>query len=236
MIADIDNLYSQVCSCDSAWERIDAYDVKRRVKADGFGFENIGILGNSIYVSYEKGSFDPGSMKLSGRNYGGFGVKYPIGEYNCFVLRYEFEFIGAFSYALGGKLHGIYGGVAGSGGVRSDGYNGFSLRLIWDENGKIYPYVYHVGMGEWGSKIGNGFFADHGVNKVQIAISLNNENDFFSFIINDKYYEKDKLIFSKSKIPINGIFFSTFFGGNSEKFGARDSEKIKFGNFLYKGC
>ena len=49
MIADIDNLYSQVCSCDSAWERIDAYDVKRRVKADGFGFENIDILGNSIY-------------------------------------------------------------------------------------------------------------------------------------------------------------------------------------------
>ena len=182
------------------------------------------------------GSFDPSSMEILGRNYGGFGVKYFMGGYSCFVLRYNLELVGEFNYVLGGKLHGIYGGRGNSGGDRSDGYNGFSYRLIWGEDGRIYPYLYHYNMGQWGSKLGNGFKLINGVNNIQMAISLNKGSDFFSLIVNNDYYEKEDITFSKKVMPVSGIFFSTFFGGNEEKFGAKNTEKIIFSEFSYKGC
>ena len=232
----ISDLYSNVCPCKSSWSYVDIYDVRRNVELRGFGAKNISVKNNSITVNYEVGSFDPSSMEILGRNYGGFGVKYFMGGYSCFVLRYNLELVGEFNYVLGGKLHGIYGGRGNSGGDRSDGYNGFSYRLIWGEDGRIYPYLYHYNMGQWGSKLGNGFKLINGVNNIQMAISLNKGSDFFSLIVNNDYYEKEDITFSKKVMPVSGIFFSTFFGGNEEKFGAKNTEKIIFSEFSYKGC
>ena len=48
-----------------------------------------------------------------------------------------------FSFQRGGKLPGLFGGHPIAGGRRSDGHNGFSLRLMWRSGGQgeVYAYV-----------------------------------------------------------------------------------------------
>src|SRR3546814_10560690 len=62
-----------------------------------------------------------------------------------------------FEFAKGGKLPGLYAGEAPSGGEKVSGKDGWSIRLMWREDGEgeLYEYVYNK-KGKYGLSVGRG--------------------------------------------------------------------------------
>ena len=83
-----------------------------------------------------------------------------------------------FPWSKGGKVPGLSGGVGytgGSGdGARSG--DGFSVRMMWREDGRIIPYLYHAKMeGDFGDTFGlvSGNFTYTKAHKVKYYVKLN---------------------------------------------------------------
>jgi hypothetical protein len=72
-------------------------------------------------------------------------IKSHIAGKNEYTLEYEIRFDAGFPWSKGGKIPGISGGVGYTGGEPAWPGDGFSVRLMWREGGKIIPYVYHTG-------------------------------------------------------------------------------------------
>ena len=58
-------------------------------------------------------------------------------------LSYWVKFSDKFVFRAGGKLHGLTGGVANTGGNRPNGHDGWSTRVHWGPDDNINTYVYH---------------------------------------------------------------------------------------------
>lgn len=228
------------CGCHSEWVVISARDILNEVNFRGFGFNNILINSDfSFFVKYPQGSFDPVNSKAENGEYGGFGVKFRQPKSECVSLAYNIEINENFEFVKGGKLPGIYGGKANSGGVKTDGHDGFSVRLIWDHVGLVYPYVYHAEVLKWGDRLGGGFKLGEKSN-IEISVKLNkiNKKDgAIKITVNNHSNIFENIIFRKNEsIKIDGIFFSTFFGGNNVSFAAKKNEYILMENFRYRYC
>lgn len=107
-------------------------------------------------ASFPTGSINPGNKK---HPLGGFGfyLRGPAEFSNKLeqgvtevLMSYEVAFEEEFSWCLGGKLPGMYGGVGNSaygctGGRQTDRCKCFNLRLMWRENGagELYAYIRH---------------------------------------------------------------------------------------------
>lgn len=230
----------EICNCQSKWTEVSINDILDSVNSRGFGVENIFLNGDrGFFVKYPRGSFDPLNSKVEIGEYGGFGVKFQQPKSECASLAYSVEIDEKFEFVKGGKLPGIYGGKANSGGAKTDGYDGFSVRLIWDHDGFLYPYVYHAEVLKWGDRLGNGIKLNK-KNNIKISTRLNNINEKDGLIyisLNGYSLVFKNIIFRKSeKIKIDGVFFSTFFGGNNSSFAAKKDEYILMGNFKYRYC
>ena len=58
------------------------------------------------------------------------------------TVEYQVMFPVGFDFVKGGKLPGLSGGTSPGGGKKSDGSDGFSARIMWRQEGKIYQYMY----------------------------------------------------------------------------------------------
>lgn len=70
------------------------------------------------------------------------------------TISYEVKVPDNFSFVQGGKLPGLCGGYEATGGLKSNGKNGFSVRTMWRANGRLVSYVYHA---EQKTKFGDDF-------------------------------------------------------------------------------
>ena len=143
--------------------------------------ENLSVVSENsravIRVNYPKGSYDPGSMNRLGLPRGGanFLLAFPDSGYRCVMLQYRVRFPAGFDFVKGGKLPGLYGGGANSGGRIPNGRDGFSIRFLWKEGGVGAVYAYLPNSVSWGSALalGRWVFKTDVWTDVRLVLALN---------------------------------------------------------------
>ncbi|ESO99399.1 hypothetical protein LOTGIDRAFT_203651 [Lottia gigantea] len=200
-------------------------------------------------VFYKNGTFSlPAVHTLRGAQF----YCSPIPPQTSMTLSYQVYFNPGFDFVMGGKLPGLFGGAHAtcSGGRHST--TCFSARLMWRENGdgEIYTYIpdqsasfcnrtdveclpikgTSLGRGSWRFKTGEWV-------KITEHISLNNvgkDDGLAQIWINGKlvYTAKNIIWRVNENIKIEGLFFSTFFGGASQPWAAHKDEYSYFKDFV----
>ena len=91
--------------------------------------------GNSLRVNYPRGSLGP--------NEGGGQFRERLAPRDAYRLSYRVLFEKDFDFRRGGKLPGLGGGRANTGGEKPVG-DGWSARYMWGEGGNLSLYLYHL--------------------------------------------------------------------------------------------
>ena len=196
-----------------------------------------------LRVVYPKGSINSGSVTKLGTPLGGAQAAIPFAAgatSTSATLQYYVRPQPGFQSVRGGKLPGLYGGdtTVASGGRDPNGTNGWSGRLMWrnDNNGEVYAYLYgtegygdQLGCGNWTWQPGKW-------TKVQETVSLNTpgkSNGYITVYINGvPALDALGLTFrTVSSLQINGLFFSTFFGGSDRTWATPLAQHVDFAGF-----
>ncbi|XP_071109692.1 uncharacterized protein [Haliotis cracherodii] len=202
--------------------------------------------GNKVLrVFYEKGQY----VRLHSHRGLGFYAK-PTAPQKALTLSYDLFFDPNFDFVKGGKLPGLFGGwVNCSGGTHSD--TCFTARLMWRENGdgEIYAYIPSEQVSSfchdvecnfvYGNSIGRGSwrFQKGKWQTITEHITLNTpgKTDGFAkmWYNGRQVYEINNVNFrNNANIMIDGIFFSTFFGGSTSSWAPTRDCYTYFKNFV----
>ncbi|KAI9438462.1 hypothetical protein F5148DRAFT_1261108, partial [Russula earlei] len=209
--------------------------------------------------------YPQGSINPSGALKGGFGfyVAGPkafadaLDEYaREIVLGYEVLFESGFSWAKGGKLPGLYGGVGDkaygcTGGRKAHRCQCFNLRFMWRANGEgeLYTYLpqtdvnlerlrtvpgahessdygFSLGRGAWGFNSGRWM-------SLGIRLRLNDvgfqNGEIEAFIDGRSVLLVDRLVLREDhSARIRGAHFQTFFGGHTPDWASPRDQKSWF--------
>lgn len=195
-----------------------------------------------LRVRYPKGSINPSSKN---RPLGGAGFLAPLApaglERAC--LSYRVRFDDGFEFRKGGKLPGLFGGQAPSGGDAVDGDKGFSTRLMWrkDGEGEIYAYVANK-RGKYGASIGRGrwSFEPGHATWIEQEVVLNHPDAADGivrlWIDGEPVVEQSDLVYRT--VPsgmVEGLMFSTFFGGSGSSWRSPQDQHAWFSDFRLYG-
>ncbi len=198
---------------------------------------------NMLRVAYPKGSISSESVTKLGTRLGGAQAALPFATGATAApttLQYYVRPQPGFQSIRGGKLPGLYGGdtTVASGGHDPDGTNGWSARLMWrnDNNGEVYAYL--AGINGYGLQLGcgNWTWQPGQWTKVQETVSLNTPgqaNGYITVYINGTpALDALGLTFrTVSSLQINGLFFSTFFGGHDKTWATPVAQHLDFAGF-----
>lgn len=159
-------------------------------------------------------------------------------------VAYRIRFHEDFDFVRGGKLPGLVGGDANTGGNKPNGSDGWSARMMWRDNGRVTQYVYHPDQPEasgenmpWDDgNEGLRFFTPGVWHKVQHHIVMNTAGRFDGLI---KGYLDGRLAFYRNNLRfrdvesfgIDTLYFSTFFGGSDDTWATTKDETIWFDDF-----
>lgn len=196
-----------------------------------------GLNEPALRVTYPKGTSSPGDKGKGGAGfYAGMNLP-PRTDRAC--LAYKVRFPAGFDWVKGGKLPGLYGGKAPSGGKKVTGRNGFSMRFMWREEGKGELYEYIVNKDEkYGLSVGRGLwtFPTGRWVEVQQEIILNDpdEPDGIARVWIDgrPIFEQNDIVYrTTDDLHLTGLMFSTFFGGNGEEWRTPRDQTADFGDF-----
>ena len=200
------------------------------------GTEQTGLGEPGLRVHYPAGTSSPSEKPQGGAGFYSDPPSLRSGDSAC--LSYMVRFPADFDFVRGGKLPGLYGGEAPSGGEEVDGTSGFSMRLMWREEGQgeLYPYVVgfegdSVGRGFWHFPVGNWV-------RVEQEIILNDpgrENGIARLWIDgEPVLEQQSVVYRTSpNIGIDGLMFSTFFGGTGEGWRTPRDQYVDFAAFRF---
>merc|ERR1712150_218404 len=203
--------------------------------------------GKVLRVKYEKGSYS--GTKDMARGAGFYSS--PVHSRDSMLLSYDIYFDSHFDFVKGGKLPGLYGGgTSCSGGHHSSSC--FTTRFMWrrDGDGEVYAYIpYRQDSGfcddpqvhcnpDYGNSLGRGawrFKKGHWQNIAQY-VHLNRPGHMDGyiqvFLDGHKVYEiRDLSIRTKDSVHIDGLVFSTFFGGSDSSWKASRDCYTYFKNF-----
>lgn len=217
-----------------------------------FGFENLLITSDPsgkfkkvIHIAYPKGSADPSYARATGNPVGGaeFLANLHLSPTDSIHLRYSLRFADNFDFVRGGKLPGLYGGTALGGGDSPDGSNGFSTRFMWRKNGMGEVYAYLPKDALYGISYGQGSFqfSPGKWYTLEQAVDLNTpkvpDGRIRIWVDGAQVMDIKNLEFrSTDSLKIQGIFFSTFFGGHDASWATPNDTYIDFANFAVCNC
>lgn len=201
-----------------------------------------GTAGPALEVRFPEGSINPG--RDDGRPLGGAGFVATLGGggLRAACLRYAVRFDDGFAFALGGKLPGLYGGTGPTGSEPAT--DGFSMRLMWRRGGAGEAYAYVINKErDYGASIGRGrwtFPAGHWVD-LEIEVVLNDpaRADGILRVWADgrQVVEQDDVAYrSDRRVTVDGLMFSTFFGGSDPKWASPHDQSARFGPFTLYGA
>ncbi|MGB3312151.1 MAG: polysaccharide lyase [Nodosilinea sp.] len=191
-------------------------------------------------VAYPAGSASPSVSRESGVAIGGaqFYADLPIPDQDQLTLSYFVRFSEDFDFVKGGKLPGLYGGTGASGGNVPDGTDGFSTRIMWRREGDGEMYAYLPTSEGYGDSIGRGSWRfQPGVwHHLKQTISLNDPqaaNGRIQVWVDGKpVIDQSGLVFrSTTDLKIDGLFFSTFFGGGDPSWATPQDVYADFAEF-----
>jgi len=197
--------------------------------------------GGMLRVRYPEGSINFGSAD-DGAPLGGAAFYVPFTAGRTVCLHYEVRFPTDFEFAKGGKLPGLYAGKAPSGGDKVTGRNGWSLRLMWREDGEgeLYEYVYNK-KGKYGLSVGRGTFSfprDRWVG-IDLEVVVNDPDQRNGkarlWIDGRPVIQQDDIVFvtKQGDAEEKGLMFSTFFGGNDKSWASPKDQHVDFANFRF---
>ena len=198
-------------------------------------------LRHFLRVTFPKGSWSPANTKRAEVPVGGLGffATCGIAPREQLHLRYYVRFPANFDFVKGGKLPGLYGGTSNRGGAQPNGSDGFSARLMWRSkgDGEVYAYL-PTSNSQWGSSLGRGAWRfEAGVwTLIEQQLILNEPGKTNGSI---KLWVDEKLVIDQAglrlrdipQLKINGIMFSTFFGGNDASWATPITTHIDFARF-----
>ncbi len=209
-----------------------------------WGRENMTLLpkendtqGAVLRVRYPKGSANPGRRDTP-RGGAGFELTWPTGaEQQC--LSYLVRFPLGFDFVKGGKLPGLFGGDAPRGCVASDLATGFSARLMWRADGQGELYLYapdrttrcgeSINRGSWVFPSGRWVAISE-----EIVLNGPGSEDGIArvWIDGKKVVERTSLVLREHRdIRIEGLLFSTFFGGSDATWASPRDQYVDFADF-----
>ncbi|MDX1540346.1 MAG: hypothetical protein R3349_02970 [Geminicoccaceae bacterium] len=192
-----------------------------------------------VKVRFPKGSINPAHRHAP---LGGAGFYSRMGlsegtDAACLVYRVRFS--EGFDFARGGKLPGLHGGRAPSGGEDVSGEDGFSVRFMWraDGQGELYEYIVNAST-DFGLSIGRGTwrFPTGRWLELQLEVVLNTPGraDGVARAWVDRHPvvdQTDVAYRTVDDIHISGLMFSTFFGGSDRSWASPKDQHIQFADF-----
>lgn len=193
-----------------------------------------------LRVVYPAGSASPSVSRESGVAIGGaqFYADLPIPAQDKLTLSYFVRFSEDFDFVKGGKLPGLFGGIGASGGNIPDGTDGFSTRIMWRRDGDGEMYAYLPTSEGYGDSIGRGSWRfQPGVwHHLEQTISLNQpeaaDGRIQVWVDGEQVIDQSGLTFrSTSDLQIDGLFFSTFFGGGDPSWATPRDVYADFADF-----
>lgn len=153
-------------------------------------------------------------------------------------LTYQVRFPEGFDFVKGGKLPGLYGGTENSGGDVPDGTDGFSTRYMWRTDGDGEVYAYLPTSEEHGTSLGRGCWRFTPGNWITIRqrVQLNAPDAQDGRIT---VWQDDRLVLDRGglqfrttdQLRIDGLFFSTFFGGGDSSWASPVDQHVDFADF-----
>lgn len=196
--------------------------------------------GHSLQVNYSKDVYGPE---------GGFQfltdfAKFPIPPEESLYLRYYVRFDPGFDFVKGGKLPGLAGGAANTGGHKPNGADGWSARIMWRAGGKIVQYVYHPDQpGEYGEDLAwdqggcPRYFTPGQWDCVETYVQMNHpgkkDGVIRSWLNGEKALEATNLRFrDTASLKIDKFYFDTFFGGGDASWASPRDQKAQFDDFV----
>lgn len=173
-----------------------------------------------LRVRYPSNSSSNQSAREDGTNEGGAQAYLQAAASDHLFLRYRLRLPAGFDFVKGGKLPGLYGGTMTSGGNIPDGTDGFSTRYMWRSQGAGEVYAYLPTSEEHGTSLGRGSWTwpTSRWTCVEQEVRLNDpgkSNGSVRVLLDGKpVLQEGALTYrSTSSLQIDGLFFSTFFGG-----------------------
>ncbi len=209
-----------------------------------WGLENLSLVedpqaGAVLRAFFPAGTSSPSDGKRGGAGFYAAPQALAGAEHAC--LRYRLHFPDGFDFVKGGKLPGLYGGEAPSGGTQATGDNGFSARFMWrrDGQGELYAYVVNQDTA-YGASLGRGswHFASGDWVTVEQEIRLNDPDRqdglMRVWIDGEPRLEVSGVEFRDVQdAHIDGLMFSTFFGGTGESWRTPRDQYLDFADFKF---
>lgn len=190
------------------------------------------IGGNKVLqIKYPKGYAGPAKS--------GAQWKAPLPPRDEYYAEYQVMFGTNFEWVKGGKIPGLVGGTAPTGGKNAD--HGMSTRYMWKTNpgGKALLYLYWLEKtNTFGEEILLGKTFSKGVwHTLKQRIKLNTPGASDGII---QVWFNGKIVYFRTNYKfrnygdtwkIDNFYFSSFFGGNAPLWSAVKDEYIYFDNF-----
>lgn len=215
--------------------------------AGAWGEENLEVIADPtrrfakvLRVHYPAQSASPAVARKHGAPLGGgqFYATLGLPPQSSLRLRYFVRFSPNFDFVKGGKLPGLFGGNATSGGKKPDGQNGFSTRFMWRTVGAGEVYAYLPSSKRYGTSIGRGkWIFQPGIwHQIEQAVVLNDpgqKNGRIQVWFDGKQVLNQRQLTFRTtdRLKIEGIFFSTFFGGDDPSWATPKEVYVDFADF-----
>ena len=219
-----------------------------------YGENNVRLIrderfGNVLRVLYPAGS-SSSSYAREGHPVGGVEFKARLpgdgtsqgGTTQSIFLSYWLRFAPNFPWVKGGKLPGICGGSCPSGGARVDGFDGWSMRIMWRPGGAGEQYGYILPAQPYGTELGLGAwtFAAGDWHRLgqELVLNAGGAPDGLSRVWFDAdpalapTFEAKNLTYRRDDTPADKLFFSTFFGGHDASWATPVDTFVDFARFV----
>ena len=191
--------------------------------------------GKSLRVTYPKGSLGPSE--------GGGVFRQKLTPLDSRNLSYRVLFEKGFAFRRGGKLPGLAGGKANTGGNKATG-DGWSARYMWDKKGSLSLYLYHLDQKtDYGDRFQLKAKAIPGQwLQLEQEVSVNapgKENGSIRIRIDGKLALDKQGLNLRGKVKhdvalVDQFLFSTFHGGGTRDWAPRRDSHARFDDFVLK--
>jgi hypothetical protein len=213
---------------------------------DNWGEENRSIIAGDdrfpriLRVRYPGGSASPTVHRETDAPLGGtqFYAQLGLPTQDSLRLSYYVRFSENFDFVKGGKLPGLFGGMGNTGGEIPDGEDGFSTRYMWRRSGDGEVYAYLPTSEQHGTSIGRGSWSFRPATwyHLEQEVTLNQPgvaNGRIRVWVNDRLVlqQNDLMFRSVETLKIEGILFSTFFGGGDRSWATPNDAFADFADF-----
>jgi hypothetical protein len=213
-----------------------------------FGRHNLQMLSDPsgrfpeiLRVQYPAGSASPTVTASDNAPVGGaqmYLLRQGVGPSDSLDLRYFVRFPSGFDFVKGGKLPGMYGGTVNNGKKIPNGTNGLSTRYMWRSEGRGEVYAYLPTSQSHGTSLGRGnwTFTPGPWHEIEQAVDLNvpgQSNGRIRVWFDSKLVlDQTGLVFrTTDSLKIEGLFFSTFFGGGDPSWATPVNTYVDFADF-----